>query len=92
MSTKQFNATTELETLRQYQAIRRKKQFWHSRLTQHRAELVQLRQAGASYRELALWLRREKRMRFSHTTIARFLEKLPELKKGDGNYAELSQC
>ena len=81
MTTQQFNATTELEKLRQQKRIRRRKSYQHSRLTKLRAELVMLRKEGASYREITLWLRQTKRIKMTHTTVMRFLEKLPELKE-----------
>jgi IS30 family transposase len=90
MRTQPFNATEELNHLRQYRQICHKKIYRHSRLDKFRAELVQLQKAGASYRELALWLRQKKRMRISHTTIARYLKKLPEMQQGEIHHAALS--
>lgn len=60
--------------------IRQKRQYRRSRLDRFRAELVGLRNSGASYPELALWLR-EKRIRVAHTTVMRFLVKLREVQK-----------
>jgi hypothetical protein len=74
-----FNAQTELEKLRQVKAVRRRKYLTQSRLHRYRAELVKLRQAGASYPELTLWLQHNKRMRVAHTTVMRYLKQLPEL-------------
>ena len=45
----------------------------------YRAELVQLRRAGASYPDLATWLRTRHRLRVSHTTVMRYLRGLPEM-------------
>ncbi len=50
MTTQPFNATEILNQLRHRQAVKRKRQFHHSRLMRVRAELVALRQAGGSYR------------------------------------------
>ncbi|QLH42453.1 MAG: hypothetical protein HWD59_06865 [Coxiellaceae bacterium] len=59
MNAQHFNATTELNKLRQHKAICRKQHYQHSRLNKYRVELVELYKAGASLRELTLWLRRE---------------------------------
>jgi len=81
MSTHHFNATSELEIVRQHLGIRRRKSYHRSRLAKLRTEIVSLRKAGASYREITLWLRRIKRIKTTHTTVMRYLEKLPELEE-----------
>ena len=48
-----------------------------------------LRQAGASYRELTYWLRREHHLRVD-PTIRRYLLQLPELSQ-ESVYAELPE-
>lgn len=83
MSTHHFNATTELNLIRQHKIIQRRKSYSYSCLTKLRSELVSLRKSGASYRDLALWLRKKKRIKITHTTIMRYLEKLPEFKETD---------
>jgi len=74
-----MNATDELAAIRARRRDLRRVAYRHSKLTRYRAELVELRQAGASYRELARWLRVKKRRRIDPTTIRRFLVQLPEL-------------
>ena len=88
MSTQHFDATVELKKIRQHKSIRRRKFYQQSRLAKLRAELVLLRKEGASYREISLWLRQTKRIKTTHTTVMRYLEKLPEFK--EVNHAELS--
>jgi len=44
----------------------------------YRAELVQRREQGASYRDLAEWLRRTHRVRVHRATVARALARWPE--------------
>jgi hypothetical protein len=83
MSTHHFNATTELEAIRQRKGIQQRKSYLYSRLIKLRVELVALRKAGASYRELSLWLRHTKRIKMTHTTVMRYLQKLPELKESN---------
>ncbi len=79
MSTHQFNAAAELEKLRECKRIARQLAYYQSRLDRHRAELVALRKAGASFREITLWLRQFKHVKITHTTVMRYLLKLPEL-------------
>lgn len=74
-----FNAEAEIAKIRQRKEIGRQQSYHKSRLRHYRAELVQMRKAGASYPELALWLRIEKRIKVAHTTVLRFLKKLPEM-------------
>ena len=74
-----MDATAELAAIRTRRRDLRRVAYRHSKLTRYRAKLVELRQAGASYRELARWLRTEKRRRIDPTTIRRFLVQLPEL-------------
>lgn len=81
MTKHHFDAPNELNTIRRHKAVRRRKSYHHSRLTKLRSELVLLRKEGASFRELALWLRKTKRIKITHTTIMRYLQKLPELEE-----------
>lgn len=78
-ATHMINATEELDRIRQRRALTARKPYRASRLERHRAELVELRRAGASYPELADWLRREKRTKVCHTTVLRYLKSLPEM-------------
>lgn len=79
MLTQHFDAPTELAKLRHVCQARRKLAYRRSRLSKYRAELVALVKAGASLRQLAIWLKRNKRITISHTSILRYLKKLPEL-------------
>jgi hypothetical protein len=81
MSTHHFDATVELQKIRQRKSIRRRKFYQYSRLTKLRAELVLLRKEGASYREISLWLCQTQRLKTTHTTVMRYLGKLPEMKE-----------
>jgi hypothetical protein len=90
MSTQQFNATDEIKKVRQHKSIRRRKSYHQSRLAKLRTELVLLRKEGASFREITLWLRRTKRVKTTHTTVMRYLEKLPEIKRNSN--AEFPEC
>jgi hypothetical protein len=85
MNKHHFDAPNELRNIRQHKAVRRRKSYHHSRLTKLRSELVLLRKEGASFRELALWLRKTKRIKMTHTTIMRYLQRLPEME--DNNHA-----
>ena len=86
------DAARILDAMRAHRSAARRRRYRASKLTRYRAELVTLCLAGASYRELALWLRRDHRLRADPTTIRRYLIQLPEVAaaKEDGD-AELSQ-
>jgi len=81
MSPNHFNATEELTHVRKHQRKMRRRSYHRSRLTKWRSELVAMRKAGGSFRELTIWLRRMKRIKMTHTTVMRYLKKLPELKE-----------
>jgi len=75
MST-EFNPIAELASLTEQQVKRRRKTYRPSKLTRFRAELVALRQAGASLTHLTLWLAK-RRIRVARSTILRYLHSLP---------------
>lgn len=79
MSLQRFNAQDVLSNLRQKQAVKKPERYHKSKLDPYWAELLALRQAGASYLELATWLCEVQRIRVSHTTVMRYLNKLVEL-------------
>lgn len=79
MPTQHFDAATELTKLRHLCRVRRALHYRRSRLRKYRAELVALKKAGASLRQLAIWLQQNKRIKMSHTSIMRYLKTLPEL-------------
>jgi hypothetical protein len=83
------DAATALARLRARRAIARKQRYRPSKLQRYRVALVALRQAGASYRELAYWLRREHYVRVDPTTIRRYLLQSPLLHLEDSPHAEL---
>lgn len=77
-----FSAEAEIEEIRYFRETIRKKHYYRSRLMKFRSEIVQLRNQGASYPDICLWLRRKKRVIVSHTTVMRYLKKLPEFRDG----------
>ena len=75
-----FDASAALAAIRDARAVRRHRRTWgKSRLAPHRAELTKLRAEGASFSDLAFWLRKEKRIKVDRSTVRRFLSKQPEL-------------
>lgn len=68
----------QLAALRCRRNIARRRRRYRSRLERFRAELVELRRLGASIAELTAWLHGQ-RCRISHSTVLRYLLKLPEL-------------
>ena len=71
-----FNAQTEVDRIRARRAEARRKLYRKSRLDKYRAELVAMKQAGASCADLAEWLRLFHRCKINRSTVARYLEKL----------------
>lgn len=75
----QIDAQAELAMIRERRAKTRHPTYRKSRLARYRADLVSLRKSGASYPEIAIWLRQKKRVKVAHTTVMRYLSQLPEL-------------
>ena len=73
-----FDPIHVLNNIRTSRTLARRRRYTKSKLERYRAELVGLRNAGASLSDLAYWLRKEKRMKVQRTTIQRYLDKLPE--------------
>jgi IS30 family transposase len=80
MTKQLFNAAAEVKALKQQMIIARQRRLMQSALTKYRGEIVALLKEGASFRLIAKWLKRNKHLTISHTTIMRFAKKLPELK------------
>jgi len=74
----EFEPESVLISLRQRQALRRRRCFTRSKLDRFRAEVVALHRAGATLAQLKLWLH-DRRIDVSRTTIMRYLKRLPEL-------------
>lgn len=91
MITQQFDAAQSLQVIRTYRTVCKQKAYQQSCLHKYRAELVALKQHGGSWRELALWLKQHKRRQISHTTIMRYLKKLPELNSSRLNTPQAKQ-
>lgn len=81
-SAQAFDAVAALKSTRAHRAVAQRRRWRPSRLDRYRAELVAMRKVGASYPELAIWLRTKKRVVVSHTTVMRFLKECPELANG----------
>ena len=76
----QVNAQEELERIARRRNLTKQKKLKQSSLEKYRAELVSLRLAGASFPDLKTWLTMTHHKTVSHTTIMRYLSKLPEMK------------
>ena len=80
-----FDAGEALERVRSERTARRRRTTWgKSRLAPYRVELVKLRAAGGSLSEIVFWLRSQKRIKVSDTTVMRYLSKLPEMGNKNG--------
>ena len=84
-----FNAQAEVERIRARRAEARRRLYRKSRLDRYRAELVAMKQVGASCADLVEWLRINHRCRINRSTVDRYLKKLPELRDDDHRSREL---
>ncbi len=68
----------ECEYSQQVKVIKRKRKSYRpkrSRLYKHKADIVCLRKAGASYEDISLWLRKNKRIKITSRNINYFYNK-----------------
>jgi len=84
-----FNAERELRRIRMLRAQARRRLYRKSRLERYRAELVAMKQVGASCSDLVEWLRVNHRCKINRSTVDRYLKKLPELYGDDHRCREL---
>jgi len=80
-----------LEAVRERRRLARRRRYRRSKLDRYRAELVTLRRLGASYREMALYVRHQHRRRVDPTTVRRYLVKLPEVAQ-EAEHADIPQA
>ena len=73
------NLSAKLDAVRERRRLARRRRYRRSKLDRYRAELVSLHRMGASYRDMALYIRHEHRRRVDPTTVRRYLVKLPEI-------------
>lgn len=73
-----FDPVKELQAIKVHRSLARKKRYQQSKLSRYRAELVELRRAGASFADLALWLQLQHKVRAQPSSIQRFLASLDE--------------
>ncbi|MDA8412296.1 MAG: hypothetical protein M0023_00735 [Desulfobacteraceae bacterium] len=86
-----FNAQAEVERIRIRRTEARRKLYRKSRLDKYRAELVAMKQAGASCADLVEWLRVNHRCKVNRSSIDRYLKKLPELHAATTDVQEVTQ-
>ena len=85
------NLSTKLDAVRERRRLSRRPRYRRSKLDRYRAELVALHRMGASYRDLAVYLRHEHRKRVDPTTVRRYLIRLPEVAQ-EADHGDLSQA
>jgi IS30 family transposase len=62
------------------QSVRRKRRTWQkSKINKFIVELIKLKEAGGSYAQLALWLRKEKRIKIHRSNIKRAIDKFKKI-------------
>ena len=91
MNQETFNAQIEIEKIRARRNEARRKLYRKSRLDKYRAELVAMKQAGASCADLVEWLRVNHRCKVNRSSIDRYLKKLPELHAATTDVEEATQ-
>lgn len=80
-----FNAASEVTKIKRARGERRRKgRNYKSKLKPFRLELVSLYHEGASYEDLAYWLKTQKKVSAHSTTVMRYLYGLPELVRRNG--------
>ncbi|OIQ96349.1 hypothetical protein GALL_216260 [mine drainage metagenome] len=73
---KLFMPEDVLSKIKSDRAVRRKRRVWgKSRINILMAELLNLKEAGASYADLEFWLRKEKRIKIHRSNIKRAMDK-----------------
>lgn len=65
----------QLESVQAERAVRKRKYYRASRLDRYRAEMLSLRDAGASHEDIRFWLSKYKRVSVHTSTISRALER-----------------
>lgn len=72
----EFNPHEVIACVRHERNVRRKRStFEKSKLIKYKSELISLFNVGASYRDMAFWLRKNKRVKIDHSNIKRYLDK-----------------
>ena len=75
-----FDAESALAKVKAHRKTAKRRTTWgKSKLVQHRAEMVKLRQAGASFADIQHWLRKECQIKTAESTVRRYMQKLSEL-------------
>ncbi len=70
----QGELSQQLNEIREQRQLVRKRRYSRSRLDRYRAEIEALAEQGASWQEIALWLRQYKRTKVDRTTVGRRLK------------------
>ncbi|MEI6827095.1 MAG: hypothetical protein WCK54_15965 [Desulfuromonadales bacterium] len=79
MTNEQFDPIKELQEVKIRRKMMKRKFFRKSKLEKYRAELVAMKQSGASPQDLAEWLKMKHRLKIHRSSVDRYLSKLPEL-------------
>ena len=70
----QGELSNQLNAIREQRQLVRRRRYSRSRLDRYRAEIEALAEQGASWQEIALWLRTYKRTKVDRTTVGRRLK------------------
>ena len=79
MENNQFDPVKELLEIKEHRDMMKRRLFRRSKLEKYRAELVAMRQAGASAQDLVIWLKIKHRLKIHRSNVDRYLSTLQEL-------------
>lgn len=72
----------DLLEIREERSIKQRRKIRRvSRLARYRADIVALRTIGATYAEIASWLKKKKKLTVATSTVIRYVAGLPEFHK-----------
>ncbi len=74
--------TEQLAAIQSQRTAARRRRYSRSRLDRHRADIEALAEQGASWADIALWLRQYKRIKVHPTTVGRRLARWRERTAG----------
>ena len=79
MTNDQFDPIKELQEIKEHREMIKRRLYRKSKLDKYRAELVAMRQAGASAQDLVIWLKMKHRLKIHRSSVDRYLSTLTEL-------------
>jgi len=76
---KQLNPQMELTEIKRVRKLQIRKRYRRTKIDDYRGELSTLYNAGGSFGDMVVWLRRRKKVTVSRSTVHRIMSKWPEV-------------